>query len=215
MQEVPLCSDSENFVSCQICRASIRNQELAADEELHCDRCSHVVKRGYRATSLQPAMALAITGFFLVILANTNPIMIFEVAESTQKNLIITGVIQLWDQGYWPIALLVFFSAIAAPFLYFSSILYVSISCCMRKKLPHVRQIMNFVEQINAWNLVPVFAIACLAAVVKLKLLGNVHWRSGMLWVVLLSICSVVLAHAFDKELVEERLHLSSDHADE
>jgi len=42
--------------------------------------------------------------------------------------------------------------------------------------------------------------------VVKLKLLGSVHWRSGMLWVALLSFCSIILSQAFDRNLVEERL---------
>jgi len=35
------------------------------------------------------------------------------------------------------------------------------------------------VELINAWNLVPVFAIACLAAVVKLKLLAMFTGNRG------------------------------------
>ena len=206
MQELLSSSTSETFLQCGICKAGIRNKQLAENEELHCARCSYVVKRGHRATSLQPAMAMAITGIFFVILANINPIMIFEVAGRAQENLIITGVIQLSNQGYWPIALLVFFSAIAAPFLYFISVLYVSISCCLMKRLPYVKQIVNLAELINAWNLIPVFAIACLAAVVRLKLLGNVHWRAGMLWIALLSICSLLLAHFFDKDLVEERL---------
>lgn len=179
---------------------------MAPNEELHCGRCSQVLLKGYRTTTLQPAVALSITGLFLAILANTYPIMIFEVAGDSQENRIITGVLQLVNQGYWPIAALVFFSAICAPILYFSSILYVSVACCLRKRFPFVNGLSEFVEQINDWNLVPVFAIACLAAVVKLKLLGTVHWRSGMLWVALLSYCSIILAQAFDKDLVEKRL---------
>lgn len=162
--------------------------------------------QGGRTISLQPAMTLAITGLVLTIQANINPIMIFEVAGSYQENLIITGVLQLGYQGYWPIAYLVFFSAIVAPVLYFSSILYVVCSCYLKRRLPYVKQVAEAVELINDWNLVPVFAIACLAAVVKLKTLGSIHWKSGMLWIVLLSLCSILLSHAFDKHLVDERL---------
>ena len=191
---------------CPVCKASIRTKLVSSREELHCGRCSHVLIKGHRTTTLQPAVALSITGLFLVILANAYPIMIFEVAGNSQENRIITGVLQLGDQGYWPIAILVFFSAICAPALYFSSIFYVSLACCLRKRFPLAKELADIVEVINAWNLVPVFAIACLAAVVKLKLLGTVHWRSGMLWIALLSLCSILLSQAFDKNLVVERL---------
>lgn len=180
------CVEEEDLF-CKICRTRIRKRKLAANEELHCARYSYPVIRNHHASSLQPALALGITGVILVLLANFYPIMIFEVVGKAQENLVITGVIQLSNQGYWPIALLVFFSAIAAPFLYFTSVLYVSISCCLMKRLPYVKQIANLAELINAWNLIPVFAIACLAAVVRLKLLGNVHWRAGMLWIALLA----------------------------
>ena len=206
MQKSHSVSPHGEFLCCDICKAAIRKRELKADEELRCGRCSHLVLKGSYATSLQPAMTLAITGLILVLLSNINPIMIFEVAGSSQENLIITGVLQLGDQGYWPIAYLVFFSAIAAPALYFSSILYVVCSCYLKRRMPYVNQVAGVVELINAWNLVPVFAIACLAAVEKLKLLGNVHWQSGMFWIVLLSLCSILLSHAFDEHLVDERL---------
>jgi paraquat-inducible protein A len=207
MQEPHSILDAEErYLCCPICKSSIRLRILSADEELHCGRCSEVVLKGSHATSLQPAMTLAMTGLVLAILANTNPILIFEVAGSSQQNLIITGVLKLGEQGYWPIGYLVFFSAIAAPILYFSSILYVVCSCYLKRRLPWVKQVAAVVELINAWNLVPVFAIACLAAVVKLKMLGNVHWESGMLWTVLLSACSILLSKAFDEHLVNERL---------
>lgn len=206
MKECRSDFNNAGLLLCPICNAQIRLRSLATNEELQCSRCSHVALRGSRAASLQPALALSIAGLILVILANSYPIMIFDVAGNTQENRIITGVFKLYDQGYWPISVLVFFSAIAAPFLYLSSVLYVTVSCCLRKKFPFLRELTEIVEFFNAWNLVPVFAIACIAAVVKLKMLGNVHWRPGMLWIILLSVCSIALAQAFDKDLVEERL---------
>ena len=52
----------------------------------------------------------------------------------------------------------------------------------------------------------PVFAIATIVAVVKLDMMGAVYWKAGALWILALSLCSLLAAQTFDRELVEERL---------
>jgi uncharacterized paraquat-inducible protein A len=49
------------------------------------------------------------------------------------------------------------------------------------------------VEKLAPWNLVPVFLVACMVAVVRLDLLGTVTWQKGTVFVVLLSLCCLIL----------------------
>jgi uncharacterized paraquat-inducible protein A len=53
---------------------------------------------------------------------------------------------------------------------------------------------------------VPVYAIATLVAVVKLDMLGKVEWQRGAIWVVALSLCSLLTVQIFDRQQVESRL---------
>ena len=142
----------------------------------------------------------------MVVLANIEPIMTFDVAGDTQSNMIISGVTELSRQGYGPVAALVCFAGIIAPALHLASIWYVASACCLRRRWPSVHRIAALVEKLEPWNLVPVFAIATVVAVVKLDMMGTVYWKAGALWILVLSLCSLCAAQAFDPELVEQRL---------
>lgn len=195
-------SDSR-WLECRLCRSSICDRPLQRGEELRCARCSELVKKAGGAASPQAALALAITGLLLVGLANAFPILSFDVAGNTQSNRIITGVFALRDQGYAPIALLVFFCAIAAPALHFATVAYVALAGCLRVMLPGLRRAAHAAEILESWSLAPVFAIACVVAVVKLDMLGTVNWDSGIAWIALLALCSLSLAQVFDSEAIE------------
>jgi paraquat-inducible protein A len=149
---------------------------------------------------------MATAGLFFIALANVNPILTFDVAGNTQSNLIVSGVISLVGQGYWPVALLVFFAGIAGPALHLATVWYVSAACCLRQRWPGLQRATNFAEAMQEWNLVPVYMVATVVSVVKLDMLGTVAWQQGSLWVLALSLFSLLTVQAFDLGLVEERL---------
>jgi len=142
----------------------------------------------------------------LVVLANVNPILTFDVVGNTQSNLIVTGVFGLSDQGYWPVAALVFFAGIAGPALHLAAVWYVSAACCHGRRWPALRRAAKLAEVMESWNLVPVYAVATVVAVVKLDMLGTVAWQQGALWVLALSLCSLLAVQFFDRNVVEKRL---------
>lgn len=142
---------------------------------------------------MQIGLALSITALVLLVLANVLPVMTFDVAGAEQSNRIITGVQGLIAQDYAPIAALVFFSAILAPALYLVLACYVLSARALKRNWPFDFQAWRVLEKLSPWNLIPVFAVACLVAVVRLELLGTVNWRSGALFVVLVSLLFLVL----------------------
>lgn len=178
---------------CHACDATYRHAQLAPGEKLYCSRCGELLDCGRVGTIRQRALALAVTGLVLLVLANVFPVMTFNVAGATQSNHIITGVRGLIDQHYAPLAALVFFSAILAPGLSMVLACYVLSARCLGRVWPWDFRLWRVVEALAPWNLVPVFAVACMVAVVRLDLLGTVSWRMGALFVVLLSLCTLVL----------------------
>jgi paraquat-inducible protein A len=158
---------------------------------------------GKRTT--QPAMALSIAGLFALLLGNTNPVLTFEVVGRMQSGFIITGVIELIKEGYLPIALLVFFAGILAPALYLGAVCYVSTACSLGLRLPMLRKVFEFVRVIEPWNLIPVYTIATLVAVVKLRMLGEVEWQYGARWVLGVAVLSLFAGQTFHRRVVEER----------
>ena len=197
-----------DWLSCPDCEAPCRNRALPAGTELRCMRCGGRLKTSISGHSLQVAWAFATAGLFLVLLANFEPILTFDVVGNTQSNRIFTGVFELIGQGFWPVALLAGFAGMFAPAMHLGAIWYVTAACCLGLRWPHLRRAFRLVEILEPWNLVPVYAIATVVAVVKLKMLGTVAWQQGALWVIALSLCSLFAAQAFNPELVEEKLEV-------
>lgn len=199
-------NEASEWLSCPDCEAPCRDRKLPSGTELRCGRCGVSVKVASGRHSLQPAWAFASAGLFFVLLANLQPILAFDVAGDTQSNRIVTGVFELFGQGYWPVAGLVCFAGILAPALHLGAVWYVASACCLHCRWPHLRKAVRFAEILEPWNLVPVYAIATVVAVVKLDMLGTVEWQQGALWVLALALCSLLAMQAFDRELIEERL---------
>jgi paraquat-inducible protein A len=178
---------------CHACEADYRHRELSRGEKLFCSRCGELLDVARLQGIRQDGLALALTGLVLLVLANVYPVMTFSVAGARQSNYIMTGVYGLIEQGYASLAGLVFFCAVLAPGLYLLLGSYVLAARCFGRPWPLDFQIYRVVDWLAPWNLIPVFLVACLVAVVRLDLLGNVVWRTGAVFIVLLSVCCLLL----------------------
>jgi paraquat-inducible protein A len=156
--------------------------------------------------TLQPSMALSIAGLFALLLANTNPVLSFDVAGRVQSEHIISGVDELINQGFWPIAVLVFLAGILAPALHLGSVAYVSTACCLKIPLPWIPVALRVSELAEPFNLMPVYSIATVVSVVKLRMLGAVEWEFGARWVLGVALFSLFAQQTFDRRLVKARL---------
>ncbi len=178
---------------CHACDAPYRHRLLGKRERLFCSRCGELLAAPQLDSARQHGLAVALTGLVLLVLANAFPIMTFDVAGARQANHVYTGVQGLIAQDYAPLAVLVLFCAILAPALYLLLASYVLAARCLGQNWPGDFKIWRVVERLAPWNLVPVFLVACLVAVVRLDLLGTVSWQKGVVFVILLSICCLVL----------------------
>lgn len=205
-----LASQNEAFgdkwICCPNCEAPCLEREPAAGEELRCGRCGTTVLEYIGRKTLQPSMALSIAGLFALLLANTSPVLSFDVAGRIQSEHIVTGVEELISQGYWPIAILVFLAGILAPALHLGSVAYVSTACCLKIPFPRIPEAMRLAEWAEPWNLMPVYAIATVVSVVKLRMLGGVEWEFGARWVLGVALFSLFAQQTFDRRLVKARL---------
>lgn len=196
----------KKWIDCPNCEAPCLEHDLSKGQELRCGRCGTSVMVYTGKKTLQPAMALSIAGLFALLLANTNPVLTFDVAGRLQSEHIITGVQELFHQGYWPIAALVFFAGILAPALHLGAVAYVSTACCLKIPFPWIPSALRLGELAEPWNLIPVYSIATVVSVVKLRMLGGVEWEFGARWVLGVALFSLFAQQTFDRRLVLARL---------
>lgn len=191
------------WIQCPRCHASLRDRSLRPHEYLCCGRCGEQVKSSHPGRTMTAAWAFAMAALITLIPANMNPILIFSIAGNSQENLVVTGVEGLWMQGFQPLGALVFFSAILAPVLYLLSLSYVAAAWAFQKRPPFLGAAFRLVEALEPWNLLPVFAIACMVSVVKLRTLGTVSWEAGALWILATAILTMLAVQCFDRKCAE------------
>src|SRR5215831_21284489 len=89
-----------------------------------CGRCGGTLL-SMPESSLQRSLALVLTGLILLVLANTTPFMSLNIEGRFQQANLITGAIALWDQGLWPLAVVVLLTTVIAPLLTLGALCYV------------------------------------------------------------------------------------------
>ncbi len=112
---------------------------------------------------------MLITAFIFYIIANVYPILEINKFGSISQNTIIGGVVALWEEGEYPIALIIFLASVFVPLLKFIMIIYILINyktSTNRKSRVDQEKLYHITELIGPWSMVDVFVVAILVGVV-------------------------------------------------
>ncbi len=102
--------------ACPECDLLVKTPYLKEGAKALCPRCKKVVATSMDK-SMDPSLALSLTGIFLFVPANILPVMSLEILGLSNSNTMILGVEQLFKGGYWWMAFLVMFCSIIAPLI--------------------------------------------------------------------------------------------------
>ncbi|MEN5016069.1 membrane integrity-associated transporter subunit PqiA [Erwinia sp. Eh17-17] len=189
--------------SCACCTA------VLPGDTLECPRCgTHGHAR--RKHSLQWTMALLITSILLYIPANLMPIMITEALGNKITSTIMAGVILLWSDGSFPVALVIFIASIMVPTLKMMAIgwlcWHAKAHDSQRQDSERMHKIYEVVEFVGRWSMIDVFVIAVLSALVRMGQLMNIYPANGALLFALVVILTMFAAMTFDPRLTWDRI---------
>jgi len=140
---------------------------LQVRERARCARCGALLY-AHKPDSLERTLALAVTGLILFVLSNVYPLMTFELQGQSQQNVLITGVLQLYAQGMWALAVLVFGVSILAPLLKLAGLLYVLLPLKLGRRPWLLPLAFRALETLDRWAMLEVYMLGVLVAIVKL-----------------------------------------------
>jgi paraquat-inducible protein A len=195
------------LIACHDCDLLFRLPELPEGSSAWCERCGGLLRRR-RRNSIERTLALAIAASVLWVVANAFPFLSFEMQGRITQTTLASGVFDLWEQGVHGVALLVAFTAIAAPLAQLTLLLYVLLPIHLGRVPWQMHRMFRLLRRIQPWSMMEVFLVGILVAVVKLVDLAEVVpglalWAFGGLIVVLAGALS-----SLDPEAVWERLEI-------
>ncbi|ALR76230.1 membrane integrity-associated transporter subunit PqiA [[Enterobacter] lignolyticus] len=186
--------------SCPCCTA------ILPVENSVCPRCQ-TKGTARRKHSLQWTMALLMTSIILYLPANIMPIMITDLLGNQLPSTIIAGVILLWSEGSYPVAMVIFIASIMVPTLKMLAIGWLCWNANGNGERDSERMhlIYEVVEFVGRWSMIDVFVIAVLSALVRMGGLMNIYPAMGAVMFALVVVMTMFSAMTFDPRLLWDR----------
>jgi paraquat-inducible protein A len=150
-----------------------REVTLSPGGSARCRRCGALLYRSV-PQGLDRTVAFLLASAVLYIIANINPIVGLETQGVINSTTLLGGVRALLDQDLPVVALLVFVTAILAPAVEIAAMLYLLLPLRFGRVPPGFEAILPIMQEIKRWNMVEVFMLSILVAIVKLNTIASV-----------------------------------------
>ena len=192
------------LLACPDCDLLQHVREVPIGTSARCPRCNSELRRR-PPRALERTLAYTLTAAVLFLVANSFPFLSFEMHGEETQTALMTGIIDLWNQGKMELAMVVAFTIVIAPLVQISLLLYLLVPLQLNRvpwALPHAFRLMR---RAQPWSMMEVFMIGILVAIPKL--MGMATIVPGLaLWAFVGLMLVLSAANAtFDPEAVWER----------
>ena len=196
---------------CRACGLVQRVGQLQPGAAAACHRCGWIVSE-HKADSLARTAAFSLAALILYIPANVYPILRMNYYGAHSENTIWGGCVNLFRDGQWAVAAVVFFCSIVIPLckLLGLSSLVVTAHLGFARHQRERTWIYRLIEVIGPWAMLDVFLLAVLVALVKFKEIATVLPGPGLLAFTAVVVLTILASSSFDPKLIWERPRTSS-----
>ncbi|HEX7381020.1 MAG TPA: paraquat-inducible protein A [Nevskiaceae bacterium] len=172
-------------------------------EDLHCPRCHGLLVRR-KPNSLARTWAWLIAATVMYIPANLLPVMHTATLLSSSSNTLLGGIVLLWNEGAYDLALIVFVASIAVPLTKIICLAFLLIGVQRHRcGNPRARtRLYRAVDFVGHWSMLDVFVVALLAALVRLGNFAQVRPEAGAVAFAAVVILTMIASMSFDSRLI-------------
>ena len=166
-----------------------------------CPRCRSGIHLRNRE-SLQRTWAFTAAALLLYFPANLLPILRVESFAGAQSSTIISGVIQFWEEGDYPVAIIIFVASVVIPILKIIAIVWLCFAATTGWQPRGMTRLYRVTEFVGRWSMVDVFVVAILVGVVQLGSTISIHPGAGAVSFAAVVVLTMFAAMSFDPRLI-------------
>lgn len=192
-------SPGEQVLSCLACDMVLP----AAREGGKCPRCGATLSARL-PNALSRTTALLVAAFVLLFPANIYPMNISEQLGTIQSYTIFTGVKDLFQNGLWPLGIIIFCTSILIPFAKIVVIAWCVWSVKRRQKNHIVlkTKLFRLVAELGRWSKTDPFTIVFFVPLLKFGVLATADAGWGATAFILMSVFTMAASNTFDTRLM-------------
>ncbi len=195
----------DGLTTCHECDLLHRLAPLAPGERALCTRCGAVLY-SEPAGGVQRPLALAVAALGLFAIANLFPFLALKLEGRAEENLVVSGVLALWNAGMPELAVLVFLTSIAFPALTLAGLVWLLAPLAAGMRAPGSALVVRALAALGPWTLPGVFMLGALIAFVKLQDLATIVPGVSLYAFVGLLLTATAALASFDVSLVWPRV---------
>lgn len=119
------------------------------------------------------ALAYSITALILFVIANTFPFMSFEMRGREEQSILISGVLEFFQRGFWELAAVVFAVAVMFPAVMIVGYIALLVPLTLGRVPRYAPKLLRLLQISRPWSMAEVFIFGVIVAYVKLSDLAN------------------------------------------
>lgn len=154
-------------LACHHCGASYQRPILSPGQWARCVRCDSVLET-YATFTPSAWLAVVCAAILTLALANAYPVATLVVQGAAQPASFFDAIIITWQTGYPEVALLTLAAGFVLPALQLGLLAWVLSWFVSGHLPPHFDRLLDVLDWIKPWCMVPVFLMGVLVSVVKL-----------------------------------------------
>ncbi|HEY5080105.1 MAG TPA: paraquat-inducible protein A [Opitutaceae bacterium] len=150
------------------------------------------------------AAALALAAAAMLVPAQLLPVLSTESSGRNRTDTIFSGAKELWHQGLWAIAIIVFVASILIPVLKLAGLAWLLFKArggapANPRRLTRIYAALDF---IGRWSMLDVFLAAFLTGLVQFGELSTVEPRGGIVAFAAAVVLTIMATQAFDPRVL-------------
>jgi paraquat-inducible protein A len=175
-------------------------------ERARCPRCDAVV-RPRKPDPVARSWAFLLAGTALYLPANLLPVTSTASLGGRQDDTIFSGIVYLWHDGSYPLAIIVFIASIVVPVtkLLLLSLLLISLQRFDRRWAGQRLKAYRILELIGRWSMLDIFVVTMLAALVQVENLAELKPGPGAMAFGAVVVLTMLATHSFDPRLLYDK----------
>ena len=194
-----------NQIACHECDLIHSVPKMPQKAKAKCVRCGAVLFQK-KKDSINRTLAWTVSGLILYLVAVSFPFLAMKSGAIIQKTALITGVRQLYQQGEWVLAILVFMTCIVIPLMQMSILLFVFVPLKLRRQTKLGPHLFRLFQHVKPWSMMEIYMLGILIAMVKLGKMATIVPGLAVVAFGLLIFVLTFAISSIDSHLVWDRI---------
>lgn len=178
---------------CPHCDSVVAVGPLRRGEVASCSRCGHALAR-FQGWTPRQLLAICLTAWIMLVHVLVYPLVTLDVQGNLQSTSIWESIRFAWHAGNWVVGWMTFFTAVLLPVAELA-VLTSALWCLAARAMPRMLvRMLRAVDMTRNWNMLAVFLLGVLVALIKLASIGRLQIDLGLVALGLLVTLLAVLA---------------------